>query len=136
MSALRHSNVCDSHEGWTVRRAGADTCVVEQIPPSDAVREEEQPKLELVPALDEPEALDEEHVDDASTPRCRSQDPLKLYVRQIGDGRLLTAAEERELAQRKDEGDEEAKRGSSRRTCASSCRSRATTRRPASRSST
>ena len=38
------------------------------------------------------------------------QDPLKLYVRQIGDGRLLTAGEERELAQRKDEGDEEAKR--------------------------
>ena len=38
-----------------------------------------------------------------------TQDPLKLYVRQIGDGRLLTAAEERELAQRKDEGDEEAK---------------------------
>ena len=38
------------------------------------------------------------------------QDPLKLYVRQIGDGRLLTAGEERELAQRKDDGDEEAKR--------------------------
>ena len=39
-----------------------------------------------------------------------TQDPLKLYVRQIGDGRLLTPAEERELARRKDEGDEEAKR--------------------------
>jgi RNA polymerase primary sigma factor len=39
-----------------------------------------------------------------------TQDPLKLYVRQIGDGRLLTRAEERELARRKDEGDEEAKR--------------------------
>jgi RNA polymerase primary sigma factor len=38
-----------------------------------------------------------------------TQDPLKLYVRQIGDGRLLTPAEERELARRKDEGDEEAK---------------------------
>jgi RNA polymerase primary sigma factor len=38
------------------------------------------------------------------------QDPLRLYVRQIGDGRLLTAAEERELARRKDEGDMEAKR--------------------------
>src|SRR3712207_6746652 len=37
-------------------------------------------------------------------------DPLKLYVRQIGDGPLLTAAEERELARRKDEGDEAAKR--------------------------
>jgi RNA polymerase primary sigma factor len=39
-----------------------------------------------------------------------TQDPLKLYVRQIGEGRLLTRAEERELARRKDEGDEEAKR--------------------------
>jgi RNA polymerase primary sigma factor len=38
-----------------------------------------------------------------------SRDPLKLYVRQIGDGRLLTRAEERELARRKDEGDEAAK---------------------------
>jgi len=37
-------------------------------------------------------------------------DPLKLYVRQIGGGPLLTREEERELARRKDEGDEEAKR--------------------------
>src|SRR5918994_2422310 len=39
-----------------------------------------------------------------------ADDPLKLYVRQIGDGRLLTTAEERELARRKDDGDEAAKR--------------------------
>ena len=39
-----------------------------------------------------------------------TQDPLKLYVRQIGDGRLLTPAEERELARLKDLGDEAAKR--------------------------
>jgi RNA polymerase primary sigma factor len=39
-----------------------------------------------------------------------TQDPLKLYVRQIGDGPLLTAGEERELARRKDLGDPEAKR--------------------------
>jgi len=37
-------------------------------------------------------------------------DPLKLYVRSIGHGRLLTREEERELARRKDEGDEDAKR--------------------------
>jgi RNA polymerase primary sigma factor len=43
-------------------------------------------------------------------PEAVTQDPLKLYVRQIGDGRLLTRAEERELARRKDEGDEDAKR--------------------------
>ena len=95
---------------------------------------EEQPRLELVPSLDEPEA--EPTSKDAFDAAGPTQDPLKLYVRQIGDGRLLTAAEERELAQRKDEGDEEAKRRLSRPTCASSCRSPGTTRRPACRSST
>jgi RNA polymerase primary sigma factor len=39
-----------------------------------------------------------------------AEDPLKLYVRQIGGGPLLTREEGRELARRKDEGDEEAKR--------------------------
>jgi RNA polymerase primary sigma factor len=39
-----------------------------------------------------------------------SEDPLKLYVRQIGGGALLTREEERELARRKDAGDEEAKK--------------------------
>jgi RNA polymerase primary sigma factor len=42
--------------------------------------------------------------------RVRTEDPLKLYVRQLGDGRLLTPGEERELARRKDLGDEDAKR--------------------------
>ena len=57
-----------------------------------------------------------EHLfDDVPEPRDEApddltHDPLKLYVRQIGDGRLLTAAEERELARRKDAGDEAAKR--------------------------
>jgi RNA polymerase primary sigma factor len=45
----------------------------------------------------------------AAAPRATS-DPLRLYVRQIGDGPLLTREEERELARRKDAGDEEAKR--------------------------
>jgi RNA polymerase primary sigma factor len=63
-----------------------------------------EPKLELLPALDEVEEAEEK---EEAAPE---QDPLKLYVRQIGDGRLLTPAEERELARRKDAGDEEAKR--------------------------
>jgi RNA polymerase primary sigma factor len=37
-------------------------------------------------------------------------DPLRLYVRQIGGGPLLTPIEERALARRKDAGDEGAKR--------------------------
>jgi RNA polymerase primary sigma factor len=69
----------------------------------------QEPKLELLPALDDPEA--EQAPDPAEKQSApETQDPLKLYVRQIGDGRLLTAAEERELARRKDLGDEAAKR--------------------------
>jgi RNA polymerase primary sigma factor len=83
--------------------------VMEQTSTTDAVLEADQPKLELVPALDEPDAEAGAHLDALDRPPA-VQDPLKLYVRQIGGGRLLTAAEERELAQRKDEGDEQAKR--------------------------
>jgi RNA polymerase primary sigma factor len=72
------------------------------------------PIIELLPALDVADAAeDEEEPDNAylsDNERLQSSDPLKLYVRQIGDGRLLTPSEERELARRKDLGDEAAKR--------------------------
>jgi RNA polymerase primary sigma factor len=76
--------------------------------------ESDQP-LELLPALDvvdEPEEEEDEPENARLTEaeRLQSADPLKLYVRQLGDGRLLTAAEERELARLKDLGDERAKR--------------------------
>ncbi|HEY2311410.1 MAG TPA: sigma-70 family RNA polymerase sigma factor [Gaiellaceae bacterium] len=48
--------------------------------------------------------------DSAASEYAPAADPLKLYVRQIGGGALLTREEERELARRKDEGDEEAKK--------------------------
>ncbi len=81
---------------------------MEERPSTDPAHE--QPKLELVPALDEPDAVEaEEEEPEALDEPSPTQDPLKLYVRQIG-GRLLTAAEERALAQRKDAGDEEAKK--------------------------
>jgi RNA polymerase primary sigma factor len=78
--------------------------------------ETEERKLELVPdpveAEAEPDAEADGDVEPAVKPTVPvpTQDPLKLYVRQIGDGPLLTPAEERELARRKDEGDEWAKR--------------------------
>jgi RNA polymerase primary sigma factor len=68
-------------------------------------------KLEVVPGpagLDEP--VDVEEKDPYDSLAAVTQDPLKLYVRQIGDGPLLTPQEERELARLKDEGDEAAKR--------------------------
>jgi RNA polymerase primary sigma factor len=76
--------------------------------------EPEDPKLavaveeEVEPAeLGQEEEADEELAVAYAT---QTSDPLKLYVRQIGDGPLLTPAEERELARRKDDGDEDAKR--------------------------
>jgi RNA polymerase primary sigma factor len=81
----------------------------EPMPAQPSETEDEaEPRLELLPVLDEADAEpDAEEAEESAAP---TQDPLKLYVRQIGDGRLLTAAEERELARRKDEGDEAAKR--------------------------
>ena len=67
-----------------------------------------EPRLELVPAGADVVVEDDEAEIEAAAPKA--DDPLKLYVRQIGDGRLLTPGEERELARRKDAGDEEAKR--------------------------
>jgi RNA polymerase primary sigma factor len=82
--------------------------------PERAKPDADEPKLELV--SDPPaeavveEEEEEEEKDEPAAAAPETQDPLKLYVRQIGDGPLLTPAEERELARRKDEGDEEAKR--------------------------
>src|SRR5438445_4715543 len=82
------------------------------LPPDDETAAE--PRLELLPeASDDPAEAEDEHDEDdraeAAEAAATTQDPLKLYVRAIGDGPLLTPAEERELARRKDEGDEEAK---------------------------
>src|SRR3989442_6872184 len=77
-----------------------------QRPLPDAHPEPEpEARLEVVP--DPVEDVEETEVE---VTEPQPADPLKLYVRQIGDGRLLTPAEERELARLKDEGDEEAKK--------------------------
>jgi RNA polymerase primary sigma factor len=67
--------------------------------------------LELLPGGDiARELADDEPVVQSEPTDPQLADPLKLYVRQIGDGPLLTPAQERELARLKDEGDEAAKR--------------------------
>jgi RNA polymerase primary sigma factor len=93
----------------------SDTSGTRYVPPSERpALKPRTPTADIATvdtaALDEP--LEEEPEEEEEEERSDSQtaDPLRLYVRQIGDGRLLTAAEERELARRKDAGDEEAKR--------------------------
>ena len=92
-------------------------------PPSSEEEAPNAPRLELVAEadVDTPDESDEEkdqatsgEADEADEEveqvAVETQDPLKLYVRQIGDGPLLTVNEERALARRKDAGDEQAKR--------------------------
>ncbi len=75
--------------------------------------DEEEPHLELVvepeAELEAPEA-EEEAEAEVEVAETTTSDPLRLYVHQIGDGPLLTREQERELARRKDDGDEAAKR--------------------------
>jgi RNA polymerase primary sigma factor len=101
--------------------SGADThSVMEQRPLPELALDSPavEPRLELIADVEDaeeaeaPEAETDEDGDDTpvAAEAEATQDPLKLYVRAIGDGRLLTAAEERELARRKDEGDANAKK--------------------------
>jgi RNA polymerase primary sigma factor len=79
----------------------ADDVVLElvgDVAPEAAADDEAEPHGEPVAVLAE------------EAPDPTTSDPLRLYVRQIGDGPLLTREEERELARRKDAGDEAAKR--------------------------
>ncbi len=73
-----------------------------------------EPRLELLPAppaaAEPDEALEDPELEIDLDFEPATQDPLKLYVRAIGDGKLLTPPEERELARRKDQGDDDAKR--------------------------
>ena len=81
------------------------------LPDTDA-EDAKVPHLEVVPdvgALDTPDVEEREEPAGKTDDGTPLSDPLKLYVRQIGDGPLLTAEQERELARRKDAGDEAAK---------------------------
>jgi RNA polymerase primary sigma factor len=83
------------------------------LPEPDHEVEAPERHLEVLPTAGELDEPDVEETDEEAAAAALDgtplHDPLKLYVRAIGDGRLLTAEEERELARRKDDGDEAAK---------------------------
>jgi RNA polymerase primary sigma factor len=74
--------------------------------------EETTAKAAAPGVLDEPveDELDADAAEELEARRAEDVDLLRTYVRQIGNGPLLTRKQEHELARRKDAGDEWAKR--------------------------
>ena len=71
---------------------------MEQRPLPEALPEPDapEPRLEVVPdPADVAEEKEADEVEEVEETEPQTADPLKLYVRQIGDGPLLTAAQER-----------------------------------------
>ena len=72
------------------------------------ISEEEEPDEEII--LTEEDEVDVENIDLSVPDGISIEDPVRMYLKEIGKVPLLSADEEIELARRMEEGDEEAKK--------------------------
>lgn len=108
--AARNDNVLSYSEIMkTIEDAEIDVDETEQI--LDALEEAEVTidADNVIDVDDEEEDDDDDEFDSKKNAQVAVDDPVRMYLKEIGKVELLTADEEKALAQRRDEGDKEAR---------------------------
>ena len=76
----------------------------------DVMQLPEEPEIDDDIILDDEEEIDVENIDLSAPEGISIEDPVRMYLKEIGKVPLLSADEEIELAQRMEKGDEDAKK--------------------------